>query len=1005
CQSNCVLHPKPPSGSPTKQALSKVIGYYEAWADRSNCHQTSPRDLPLDALTHLNYAFAYISPGTFKIMTMDAATPVSLFDDVAALKLTNPDLKIYVSIGGWTFSDNNTETQAVFGDIAKSSKNRATFAKNVMAFLDEYGFDGVDLDWEYPGAGDRGGKKEDTDNYVKLMKDLRSKFKDSGRDIGLTFTAPSSYWYMRWFDLSGMLKYADWMNFMTYDLHGVWDSYNPIGSIVQAHTNLTEIKLATELLWRAKVKPSQVVMGFGFYGRAFTLTDPSCTSPGCPFSGGANPGVCTDTSGYLSYYEVQQILAKNYQLKPVHDKTAAVKYLVFNHDQWISYDDKDTFKQKIDWANDIGFGGSLIWASDLDDYSWTAHKALTGNDDIGKEVSLMQADQQKPLIQVVDTYLAGGCHKFSEEVDLENTQAASCSPQLKVGYDTAGCKGKAGSCGKPICCPASSGLKNCQWRGGPAHGDCNGQCHAGEVKVTTSSWGGLPGESGTGRCGRGSKALCCEMGTYDSLLDNCYWSKGVGSTCKNDEESVAYQWDRTGWGTTFKHGNHYCCPKSEPIPLKNCHWVGKGDCADNTCNAEEVTLATDNMGDAFTGCSWYRKKALCCSPNPDAMKTLNCNADLCEDEEDECANETGFIDSSTDGFSSVSKRSYELSDGKVMWSYNRPEIEERAKPNIKPGDPRTMTIYLNTILRSSIFKDLDLRTRAYATGLNVLKGDGASTLPVQGGFALAKDICSATGVQLIKAADLPKKGMHAEHRMEFNMVSQFLKAWLTGILPGGGLMKTPIVDPYKLLRGWHQVYDVSLPLAGVKVTDVVGWAAAVTPNDRIFECFGSLSYRTGMTLLEGPMNLAKMRIFNGHRTMGADKWKDFLADAADGKLHGAKMILGNLQTTIGVWNYMKHEELAKALDETRAQVITEMGYADKYIPDLKGISSAWKEFEPAFYNNIVSISHNYVSNRITEIAAKFPLGGSAGNEAVTKLLYESEELKKALPQISFPLKN
>jgi len=39
--------------------------------------------------------------------------------------------------------------------------------------------------------------------------------------------------------------------------------------------------------------------------------------------------------------------------------------LVFNHDQWISYDDKDTFQQKIDWANDIGFGGSLIWASDL----------------------------------------------------------------------------------------------------------------------------------------------------------------------------------------------------------------------------------------------------------------------------------------------------------------------------------------------------------------------------------------------------------------------------------------------------------------------------------------------------------------------------------------------------------------------------------------------------------------------------------------------------------------
>lgn len=101
----------------------------------------------MDALTHLNYAFAYINPSTFQIMTMDAATPVSLFNDLAALKLTKADLKIFVSIGGWTFSDNNMATQAVFGNIAKSSTNRQTFAKNVLSFLNEYGFDGVDIDW------------------------------------------------------------------------------------------------------------------------------------------------------------------------------------------------------------------------------------------------------------------------------------------------------------------------------------------------------------------------------------------------------------------------------------------------------------------------------------------------------------------------------------------------------------------------------------------------------------------------------------------------------------------------------------------------------------------------------------------------------------------------------------------------------------------------------------------------------------------------------------------
>lgn len=78
---------------------------------------------------------------------MDAATPVSLFDDLSALKLTNPDLKIFISIGGWTFSDNGTYTQPIFGNIGRSAANRQTFANQVVKFLSYYGFDGVDLDW------------------------------------------------------------------------------------------------------------------------------------------------------------------------------------------------------------------------------------------------------------------------------------------------------------------------------------------------------------------------------------------------------------------------------------------------------------------------------------------------------------------------------------------------------------------------------------------------------------------------------------------------------------------------------------------------------------------------------------------------------------------------------------------------------------------------------------------------------------------------------------------
>ena len=244
---------------------------------------------------------------------------------------------------------------------------------------DLLGFDGLDIDWEYPGAPDRGGKPEDTENYVSLLETLRKTFDASGKKYGLSFTAPSSYWYLRWFDLTKMVKYADWINFMTYDLHGVWDASDPIGSIVQGHTNLTEVKLAAELFWRVNIPPAKIVMGFGFYGRAFTLADPSCSKPGCPFKGASKPGSCTDTGGYLAYYEIQDILngkgsngtssngtswKKRATIDTVHDKENAVNYFTFGGDQWVSYDTKETFKQKVDWANGIGLGGALIWASD-----------------------------------------------------------------------------------------------------------------------------------------------------------------------------------------------------------------------------------------------------------------------------------------------------------------------------------------------------------------------------------------------------------------------------------------------------------------------------------------------------------------------------------------------------------------------------------------------------------------------------------------------------------------
>lgn len=82
----------------------------------------------------------------------------------------------------------------------------------------KYGFDGVDLDWEYPGAPDRGGKDKDTKNYSKMLAIIKTAFNSSTRRLGLSITVPTSYWYLRWFDLPGIAQSVDWFNLMTVSL-------------------------------------------------------------------------------------------------------------------------------------------------------------------------------------------------------------------------------------------------------------------------------------------------------------------------------------------------------------------------------------------------------------------------------------------------------------------------------------------------------------------------------------------------------------------------------------------------------------------------------------------------------------------------------------------------------------------------------------------------------------------------------------------------------------------
>ena len=285
-------------------------------------------------------------------------TSGQLYNRFTNLKNSRPGLQTWISVGGWSFTDPGPTRQA-FSTMTSSQANRAAFISQLTQFMNSYGFDGVDLDWEYPQADDRGGVAADTANYVSFVKEMRAAF---GSRYGISMTLPTSYWYLQHFDLAGIQPNIDWFNLMAYDLHGVWDAESKyVGPYLATHTNLTEIDLGLDLLWRAGVDSSKVVLGQAFYGRSFTLKDPSCNTPNgvCQFTGGAKAGPCSNAAGILDNQEIFDIISSK-NVEPVLDKTAGVKWITWDSDQWISYDDADTFAIKRNFANNRCLGGLMV---------------------------------------------------------------------------------------------------------------------------------------------------------------------------------------------------------------------------------------------------------------------------------------------------------------------------------------------------------------------------------------------------------------------------------------------------------------------------------------------------------------------------------------------------------------------------------------------------------------------------------------------------------------------
>lgn len=161
------------------------------------------------------------------------------------MKGKNPNIKALISVGGWNFNDCAASESATFGqgestceifsEIAADDDKIRKFAENVITFCRRWGFDGFDLDWEYPvAAGHNDNTKvngafqatpQDYTNYIRMLEILKQEFQKESPPLLLTAavgvgkaTAETAY------DIPGMSEHLDLINLMTYDLHGAWES-------------------------------------------------------------------------------------------------------------------------------------------------------------------------------------------------------------------------------------------------------------------------------------------------------------------------------------------------------------------------------------------------------------------------------------------------------------------------------------------------------------------------------------------------------------------------------------------------------------------------------------------------------------------------------------------------------------------------------------------------------------------------------------------------------------
>nr|UBY12663.1 chitinase [Eisenia andrei] len=378
------------------QADYKRVCYYTNWSQyRPGNARFLPEDIDPTLCSHLVYAFATMDGNRLKPFEWnDDNTEWSkgLYERFNNLKQSS-SVKTMLAVGGWNFGTDRMTA------MLKTAESRREFAATSIDFLRKRNFDGLDLDFEYPGS--RGSPPEDKYLFTSLIKELRGAFNAEGASSGrpvLLLTAAVAAGkdnIDRGYEVREIAKYVDYIGLMSYDFNGAWDSVTGLNAPLYSARGVSQQQAQRTVEWAATYWVSlgtpkeKLVIGMATYGRGFTLADSSNRSLGANAVGPNTAGKYTREAGFLSYYEICPLIADGSATR-VWSEEQLVPYL-YKGDQWIGYDDKTSLAMKVLWLKSMGFGGWMVWTVDLDDFN-----------------GLFCNEGRYPLLRVLNAALFGG---------------------------------------------------------------------------------------------------------------------------------------------------------------------------------------------------------------------------------------------------------------------------------------------------------------------------------------------------------------------------------------------------------------------------------------------------------------------------------------------------------------------------------------------------------------------------------------------------------------------